>query len=97
MSGFDLLSMSYFSQISWIASLDLFSSGSPQRNYIKQFNAFLFNIRSYSREVSNIQRLKVEFSITLPWMNNFDIKRKCMEYLFYYIPPAPNKIKLGEC
>ena len=47
------------------------------------FHAFLFNIRNYSPEVINI---------TLPRVNIFDIKQKGMEYLFYYMPPTPNKI-----
>ena len=47
-------------------------------------HAFLFNIRNYSPEVINI---------ILPRVNIFDIKQKGMEYyLFYYMPPTPNKI-----
>ena len=57
------------------------------------FHAFLFNIRNYSPEVINIQRRKTELNITLPTVNNFDIKqKKGMEYLFYYMPPTPNNI-----
>ena len=57
------------------------------------FQAFLFNIRNYSPEVINIQRRKTELNITLPTVNNFDIKqKKGMEYLFYYMPPTPNNI-----
>ena len=40
------------------------------------FHAFLFNIRNYSREVINIQRREAELNIILPWVNNFDVKRK---------------------
>ena len=40
------------------------------------FHAFLFNIRNYSPEVSNIQRREAEFNIILPRANNFDIKQK---------------------
>ena len=57
------------------------------------FHAFLFNIRHYSPKIINIQRRKAEVNIILPRMNNFDIKQKRgMEYLFYYMPPTPNKI-----
>ena len=41
---------------------------------------FFFNIKNYSPEIINIPS------------NNFDIKQKDMEHLFYYIPPIPNKI-----
>ena len=41
------------------------------------FHAFLFNIRNYSPEVIKLSRV-----------NNFDIKQKSMEYLFYYMPPT---------
>ena len=57
------------------------------------FHAFLFNIRHYSPKIINIQRRKAEVNIILPRMNNFDIKQKRgMEYLFYYMPPTPNKM-----
>ena len=46
-------------------------------------HVFLFNIRNYSPEV---------FNIILPRVNNFDIKYKDMEYLFYYMLSTPNKI-----
>ena len=36
--------------------------------------------------------LKSELNIILPRVNNFDIKQKGMEYLFYYMPITPNKI-----
>ena len=63
------------------------------RGHNKQiFHPFLFNIRNYSPKVINIQRRKTELNIILPMVNNFDIKKKSMEYLFYYMPPAPNKI-----
>ena len=53
----------------------------------------MFNIRSYSPEVINIQRREMELNIILLRVNNFDInQKKGMEYLFYYIPPTPNKI-----
>ena len=35
-----------------------------------------FNIRNYSPEVINIQRLEAELNIILPKVNNFDIKQK---------------------
>ena len=57
------------------------------------FHVFLFNIRHYSPKIINIQRRKAEVNIILPRMNNFDIKQKRgMEYLFYYMPPTPNKM-----
>ena len=44
---------------------------------IKQiFHTFLFNIRNYSPKVINIQRREVELNVTLPKVNNFDIKQK---------------------
>ena len=47
--------------------------------------------------MSNIQRSKPKLNIFLPTVNNLDIKQKnVVKYLFYYIPPAPNKIKVGE-
>ena len=62
-------------------------------DYNKQiFHAVLFNIRNYSPEVINIQQRKLELNITLPRVNNFNIKqKKGMEYLFYYMSPTPNK------
>ena len=61
------------------------------------FLAFLFNIRIYPPEVINIQRREVELNIILPRVNHFDIKqKKCMEYLFYDMPPTPNKIWLDK-
>ena len=53
---------------------------------------FFFNIKNYSPEIINIQRREAELNIILPSVNNFDIKQKDMEYLFYYIPPTPKKI-----
>ena len=63
-------------------------------DYNKQiFHAVLFNIRNYSPEVINIQQRKLELNITLPKVNNFNIKqKKGMEYLFYYMLPTPKKI-----
>ena len=40
------------------------------------FHAFLFSIRNYSPEVSNIQRCEAELNIILPRVNSFDIKQK---------------------
>ena len=37
---------------------------------------FLFNIRNYSPEVSNIQRDEAKLNIILPRVSNFDIKHK---------------------
>ena len=51
-------------------------------------HVFLFNIRNYSPEVMNI---------VLPRVNNFDIKqKKGMKFLFFYMPPTPNKIWGGK-
>ena len=63
-------------------------------DYNKQiFHAVLFNIRNYSPEVINIQQRKLELNITLPRVNNFNIKqKKGMEYLFYYMLPTTKKI-----
>ena len=63
-------------------------------DYNKQiFHAVLFNIRNYSPEVINIQQRKLELNITLPKVNNFNIKqKKGMEYLFYYMLPTPKRI-----
>ena len=63
-------------------------------DYNKQiFHAVLFNIRNYSPEVINIQQRKLELNITLPRVNNFNIKqKKGMEYLFYYMLPTPKRI-----
>ena len=52
----------------------------------------MFNIRNYSPEVTNIQRREAELNIILLRVNNFDIKQKGMEYLFYYMPPTSKKI-----
>ena len=57
------------------------------------FHAFLFNVRNYSNEVINIQWHKAELNILLRRVNNFEIKqKKDMKYLFYYMPPTPDKI-----
>ena len=61
-----------------------FNSGRKKPIYInificnkKQiFHAFLFNIRNYSPEVSNIQRHEAELSITSQSVNKFNIKQK---------------------
>ena len=51
------------------------------------FHAFLFNIRNYSPEVSNIQRRKAELNIILPRVNNFDIKRKSAWNICFILYP----------
>ena len=48
----------------------------------------MFIIRNYSPEIINIQRREAELNITLPRVNNFDIKQKDMKYM----PPIPNRI-----
>ena len=48
---------------------------------------FLFNIRNYSPGVRNIQRREAELSITLPRMNNFDIKQKMTRNICSIIYP----------
>ena len=47
------------------------------------FHAFLFNIRNYSPEASNIQRHDAELNIILPRVNNFDIKQKSAWNVFF--------------
>ena len=51
------------------------------------FDAFLFNIRNYSPEVSNIQRCEDELNMTLPRVNNFDIKQKSAWNICFIIYP----------
>ena len=55
------------------------------------FHAFLFNIRNYSPEVRNIQRREMKLNITLPRVNNLNIKQKWHGTFAYYIAQAPNK------
>ena len=43
------------------------------------FHAFLFNIRNYSPEVSNIQQRKAELSTILPRVNSFVNDKKWHE------------------
>ena len=60
--------------------------------YIKQiFDAFLFNITNYLPELNNVQRQEAELNIILPRVSNFGLNKKVTEYLFYYMPPTPNK------
>ena len=57
------------------------------------FHAFLFNIRNYSPEVKNIQRREAELNITLPRMNNFDIKQKWyVIFVLLYTPSTKQKV-----
>ena len=59
---------------------------SPDNN--KQiFHAFLFNIRNYSPEVSDIQRREAELNIILQRVNNFDIKQKSAWNICFIIYP----------
>ena len=51
------------------------------------FDAFLFNIRNYSPEVSNIQRCEAELNMTLLRVNNFDIKQKSAWNICFIIYP----------
>ena len=51
------------------------------------FNTLPLNITIYSLEVCNIHRGVAEVNIIIPRVNKFDIQRKGIEYLFYYIPP----------
>ena len=44
--------------------------GKDPTNNKQLLHAFLFNIRNYSGEVSNIQRRKAELNIILPSVNN---------------------------
>ena len=59
------------------------------------FHAFLFNIRIYSPEVINIQRLEAELNIILPRVNNFDIKQK-KQGIFVLIYATNTKQDLGR-
>ena len=61
--------------------------------YNKQiFHAFLFNIRNYSPEVINIQWHERSWMLCYRgWIISI-LNKKGMEYLFYYMPPTPNKI-----
>ena len=58
------------------------------------FHAFLFNIRNYKPEVSNIQRREVELNIILPRVNNFDIKQKSAWNICFTMYPS-TKQNLG--
>ena len=40
------------------------------------FHVFLFNIKNFSPEVTNIQRRDAELNIILPKVNDFDIELK---------------------
>ena len=51
------------------------------------FLAFLFNIRNYSPEVSNIQRHEAELNIILPKVKNFNIKQKLAWNICFIIYP----------
>ena len=51
------------------------------------FYAFLFNIRNYSLESSNIQRREAEWNIILPKVNNFNIKQKLAWNICFIIYP----------
>ena len=50
----------------------------PSRTNTNQqtLHFFLFNIGTYSPEVRNIQRRKAKLNITLPKVDNFDVKQK---------------------
>ena len=56
------------------------------------FDAFLFNIRNYSPEVSNIQRCEAELNMTLRRVNNFDIKQKSAWNICFIIYPQHQTI-----
>ena len=51
-------------------------SPSSRRDNKQICHSFLFNIRSYSPKVINIQSRKGELSFTLLRVNSFDIKQK---------------------
>ena len=69
--------------------------GSHPKHNKQIFNAFLFNIRNYSPGVINIQRRKAELNMTLPKVNNFDIKQKRHE-IFVLIYATNTKQDLGR-
>ena len=59
----------------------------------EKFSPFNVKERAEGNEVVINQQNEAELNIILPKVNNFDIKqKKSMEYLFYYMPPTPNKI-----
>ena len=58
------------------------------------FHAVLFNIRNYSPEEINIQRREAELNITLPRVNNFDIKQK--RHIFVLLYATNTKQDLGR-
>ena len=60
------------------------------------FHAFLFNIRSYSPEVRNIQRREMQLNITLPRVNNLNIKQK-MAWNICLLYTSSTKQKMDEC
>ena len=65
-------------------------------DYNKQiFHAVLFNIRNYSPEVINIQQRKLELNITLPRVNNFNIKQK-RQGIFVLLYAINTKKDLGR-
>ena len=61
-------------------------------NHEQIFNTLPLNITIYSLEVCNIHRGAAEVNIIIPRVNKFDIQRKDIEYLLYYIPPPHTHI-----
>ena len=56
--------------------------------YIKQiFHAFLFNVRNCSPEVIDIQQRQAGLNITLPRLNNFNIKQNIAWNISFMIYP----------
>ena len=70
------------------------------QHYQQISHAFLFNIRSYSPKVINIQRRKAELNIVLPRVNNLNIeqKRRGIFVLLYATntKPRSGKIKTNK-
>ena len=59
-------------------------------NSKQKFHAFLFNIRNYSPEVSNIQQREAELNIILPKANKLILnKNRCGIFVLLYTPPIP--------
>ena len=65
-------------------------------NCVEQiFRTFLFNIRNYSPEVTNVQQREAELKIIFSRVNNFDIKQE-MYGIFVLLYAINTKQDLGR-
>ena len=65
-------------------------------NCVEQiFRTFLFNIRNYSPEVTNVQQHEAELKIIFSRVNNFDIKQE-MYGIFVLLYATNTKQDLGR-